>query len=141
MIVSLVGETQAKSGTQFIFRGPLSECRDCIRKTVCFNLEEGILYEIVSVREKHHDCNIHEGGVRVVELKKAPVETTLDTKYAIDGSTASIDEVKCQNMGCENYRICILLRPKSSRKYRVTKVLGDMECPEGKNLKRVILEE
>ncbi len=93
------------------------------------------------MREKHHDCNIHEGGVRVVELKKAPVETTLDTKHAIDGSTASIEEVMCQNMGCENYRICVLLRPKSNRKYQVIKVLGDMECPEGKNLKRVLLGE
>ena len=78
MVVTLVGEIQAEIGNTLIFRGPLSECRDCKRKTVCFNLEEGTLYEIVSVRDKHHDCDVHEGGVRVVELKKAPVETSLD---------------------------------------------------------------
>jgi uncharacterized protein (UPF0179 family) len=140
MVVSLVGETQAKVGTTFIFRGPLPECRDCKRKTVCFNLEEGTLYEIVSVRDKHHDCNVHESGVRVVELKKAPVETTIDIKHAIEGSTVSIDKEICQNIGCETYRMCFLLGPKSNKKFRVTKVKGDVKCPEERSLKAVILE-
>jgi uncharacterized protein (UPF0179 family) len=140
MVVSLVGETQAKVGTTFIFLGPLSECRDCKRKTVCFNLEEGTLYEIVSVRDKHHDCNVHEGGVRVVELKNVPIETTIDSKYAIEGSTVSIDKEECLNIGCENYRMCFLLGPKSSKKFRVVKVKGDVKCPEERSLKTVILE-
>lgn len=140
MVVSLVGETQAKVGTTFIFRGPLSECRDCNRKTVCFNLEEGTLYEIVSVRDKHHDCNVHESGVRVVELKKAPIETTLDAKHAIEGSTVSIDREECLNIGCENYRMCFILGQKSNKKFRITKVEGDVNCPEGRSLKAVILE-
>ena len=140
MVVSLVGETQAKVGTTFIFLGPLSECRDCKRKTVCFNLEEWTLYEIVSVRDKHHDCNVHEGGVRVVELKNVPIETTIDSKYAIEGSTVSIDKEECLNIGCENYRMCFLLGPKSSKKFRVVKVKGDVKCPEQRSLKTVILE-
>lgn len=140
MVVSLVGETQAKIGTTFIFRGPLSECRDCKRKTVCFNLEEGTLYEIVSVRDKHHDCDVHESGVRVVELKKAPVETTLDVKHAIEGSTVSIDKEECLNIGCESRRMCFLLGPKSNRKFRVSKVKGDVKCPDGRSLKAVILD-
>jgi uncharacterized protein (UPF0179 family) len=140
MVVSLVGETQAKIGTTFIFHGPLSECRDCKRKTVCFNLEEGTLYEIVSVRDKHHDCNVHESGVRVVELKKAPVETTLDVKHAIEGSTVSIDKEECLNIGCESRMMCFMLGPKSNRKFRVSKVKEDVKCPEGRSLKTVILE-
>lgn len=141
MVVSLVGETQAKVGSIFVFRGPLSECRDCKRKTVCFNLEEGTFYEIVGVRDKHHDCNVHEGGVRVVELKKVPVETTLDAKYAIEGSTVSIDKDECLNLGCEYYRSCFLLGQKSNKKYKVTNVKDDVNCPEGRSLKVVILEE
>lgn len=141
MVISLVGETQAKVGNIFIFYGPLAECRDCKRKTVCFNLEEGSLYEIVNLRDKHHDCNVHEGGVRVVELKKAPVETTIDTKHAIEGSTVNIDREECLNIGCDYYKLCFLLGTKSNRKYKVTKVQGDVKCTEGKNLKVVILEE
>lgn len=141
MVVTLVGETQAKVGVRFIFRGPISECRDCKRKTVCFNLEEGTLYEIVSVREKHHDCNVHEGGVRVVELKKVPLETTLDSNYAIEGSTVNIDKEICLNMGCEHRRMCFILGPKSSKKFKVTKVNHEVKCPEGRSLKAVILGE
>jgi uncharacterized protein (UPF0179 family) len=141
MVISLVGETQAKVGNIFVFHGPLSECRDCKRKTVCFNLEEGSLYEIVNLRDKHHDCNVHEGGVRVVELKKAPIETTIDKKHAIEGSTVSMEVKECRNLGCESYSLCFLLEPKSNRRYKVTKVKGDVKCSEGKNLKVVILEE
>ena len=141
MVVTLVGETQAKVGEMLIFRGPLSECKDCKRKTVCFNLEEGTLYEIVGVRDKHHECSVHESGVRVVELKKAPIETTLDTKHAIEGSTVSIDKEACLNLGCEHYGACFILGPKSNKKFKVVKVQGDVKCPEGKSLTAVILAE
>jgi uncharacterized protein (UPF0179 family) len=139
MVVTLVGETQAKVGYTFFFRGPISECRDCKRKTVCFNLEEGTLYEIVGVRDKHHDCNIHEGGVRVVELRKAPIETTVDSNYAIEGSMVIVEKEECLNIGCKHHRVCFTLDPKINRKYKVANVKSDLKCPDGRNLKLVVL--
>jgi len=53
--ITLVGEKQAREGQMFVFVGPLTECRDCKLKTVCFNLEEGRTYVIKSVRTVHHD--------------------------------------------------------------------------------------
>jgi uncharacterized protein (UPF0179 family) len=141
MVVTLVGETQAKVGTTFIFRGPIPECRDCKRKTVCFNLEEGTLYEIIGVRDKHHDCNIHEGGVRVVELKKAPFRTALDSNYAIEGSTITIAKDECLNIGCEYRKICFSCGKQSKKKYKVLKVEEDVKCSEGRNLKVVVITE
>ncbi|UCE38115.1 MAG: UPF0179 family protein [Thermoplasmata archaeon] len=141
MVVTLVGETQAKVGITFVFRGPIPECRDCKRKTVCFNLEEGTLYEIVSVRDKHHECNMHEGGVRVVELKKAPIETTVDSNYAIEGSMVNIEKEECLNMGCEHRKICFSLGHKSNKKYKISIVKDELKCPEGRALKSVILVE
>ncbi|UCE73729.1 MAG: UPF0179 family protein [Methanomassiliicoccales archaeon] len=140
MVVTLVGETQAKVGTAFMFHGPLPECRDCKRKTVCFNLEEGTLYEIIGVRDKHHDCNVHEGGVRVVELKKAPIETTIDSKHAIEGSTVNIDREACLHRGCEHYKACFILGTRNNKKYRVARVKGDVNCPDHRALKIVLLE-
>jgi uncharacterized protein (UPF0179 family) len=141
MVVTLVGETQAKVGTTFIFRGPIPECRDCNRKTVCFNLEEGTLYEIIDVREKHHECNVHERGVRVVELKKSPIITTLDSKFAIEGSTVSLEKAECLNMGCESRRLCYSFGPNSKKKYKVIKVNEDVVCPEGRKLRAVMIAE
>jgi uncharacterized protein (UPF0179 family) len=140
MVVTLVGETQAKQGLHFIFLGPLPECRDCNRKTVCFNLEEGTLYEIIGVRDKHHECNIHEGGVRVVELKKAPIETTIDSKHAIEGSTVGLEREECMNIGCDNHQACFILGTKNNKKFKVTKIIGDVNCPDKRNLKMVLLE-
>jgi hypothetical protein len=34
----------------------------------------------------------------------------------------------------------MVLGPKSSKKYKITKVFGDLKCAEGKVLKRVVLE-
>ncbi len=141
MVVTLVGETQAKVGTAFIFRGPIPECRDCKRKTVCFNLEEGTLYEIINVRDKHHECNVHEGGVRVVELKKAPIEITMDSNHAIEGSMVGVERDECLNIGCEHRNICFLPDLRSNKKYKVVTVKSDIECPEGRSLKTVILGE
>ncbi len=140
MVITLVGETQAKLGIHFMFRGPLPECRECNRKTVCFNLEEGTLYEIIGVRDKHHECQIHEGGVRVVELKKAPIEITLDSKHAIEGSTVSLERDECLHIGCENYQACFILGTKNNKKFKITKIVGDVNCPDNRSLKRVILE-
>jgi uncharacterized protein (UPF0179 family) len=140
MVVTLVGETQAKVGTHFVFRGPLPECRDCKRKTVCFNLEEDTLYEIIGVREKHHECNIHERGVRVVELKKAPIKITLDSKHAIEGSTVGIERDECLHRGCEHYDTCFILGTKNNKKFKITEIINDVECPDNRNLKMVLLE-
>jgi uncharacterized protein (UPF0179 family) len=140
MVVTLVGETQAKLGLHFVFLGPLSECRDCNRKTVCFNLEEGTLYEIIGVRDKHHDCHIHEGGVRVVELKKAPVRTTIDSKHAIEGSTVGLQGDDCLQIGCDNHNLCFVLGTSNNKKFKVTEVIGDVDCPDNRHLKMVLLE-
>ena len=65
VIITLIGEHLAKEGEEFVYRGPLTECRDCKLKGVCFNLDAGGLYRIRSVRPVHHECRIHEEGVRV----------------------------------------------------------------------------
>jgi uncharacterized protein (UPF0179 family) len=140
MVVTLVGETQAKMGIHFLFRGSLPECRDCKRKTVCFNLEEDTLYEIIGVRDKHHDCNIHEGGVRVVELKKSPIQTTLDSRHAIEGATVTLERDECLQRGCEHYSVCFVLGTNNNKKFKVAKIEGDVTCPDKRNLKMVLLE-
>ncbi|PJB22268.1 MAG: hypothetical protein CO114_00925, partial [Euryarchaeota archaeon CG_4_9_14_3_um_filter_38_12] len=70
VLVTLVGEKIAKKDNEFIYIGSLPECRGCKLKTVCFNLDEGRRYKITNIRDIHHDCKIHEGGVRIVEVEK-----------------------------------------------------------------------
>jgi uncharacterized protein (UPF0179 family) len=135
----LIGEHQAKEGEQFVYRGPLTECRDCKLKAVCFNLDAGSTYKITVIRDVHHECKIHEEGVRVVEVEKIPMRCVVGQKYAMEGSVITLGDMRCKNLGCEKYRLCYPLGLERSARYRVTAIKGEVECPEGIKLVEVEL--
>jgi uncharacterized protein (UPF0179 family) len=139
VLVTLVGEQLAKKDKDFIYTGSLSECRDCKLKNVCFNLEDGCRYKITNIRDIHHDCKIHEGGVRIVEVEKIPIPACIESKNAVEGETISINP-DCKNIGCDFYKLCSPVGVESGTKLKITKVKGDIKCPENKNLKEVLLE-
>ncbi|MFA5772438.1 MAG: UPF0179 family protein [Thermoplasmata archaeon] len=141
VLITLVGEKQAKEGYEFIYLGSLSECKECKLKTVCFNLEQGLKYRVKNARTKHHNCNIHEEGVRVVEVEKVPFPIGIDSNLAIEGSTIDIKESACNNIGCVNRHVCFPCGFYRGTKYRISKVTRDMECPDGKKLKEVMIEQ
>jgi uncharacterized protein (UPF0179 family) len=137
--ITLIGEHQAKTGEEFVYRGPLTECRDCKLKAVCFNLDAGSVYRITVMRDVHHECKIHEEGVRVVEVEKVPMRCAVGKKYAIEGSVITPEDVRCKNLGCEKYRLCHPLGLERNAKYKVTVIKGEVECPEGNKLVEVEL--
>ena len=76
-LVTLIGEKLANEGDKFIYLGPNNGCARCKLKTVCFNLKPGSHYNIVKVRDKRHNCNVHDESVIVVEVRELP---TLNNK-------------------------------------------------------------
>jgi len=142
VIVTLIGEKQAKEGNEFIYIGPLSECRDCKIKQVCFNLEPGKRYVITKVRENpKHECRMHDGYARVVEVEKCEIKVVISPKNAIEGATLSIEPKPCKNIGCEFYLECNPLGVKKEDKFKVKKIIRDIKCPDGENLKEVLLQD
>ena len=140
VIITLIGEHQAREGVEFVYCGPLTECRECRLKAVCFNLDPGCSYRIKAIREVKHDCRIHEDGVRVVEVDKVPVRCAVGSKFAIEGSTITMGEMKCGNMGCEKYRLCHPTGVTKNSKWRVASVHGDVTCPNNHKMIEVDLE-
>lgn len=140
VIITLIGEHQAKDGDEFVYRGPLTECRDCRLKAVCFNLDPGSAYRIKGIRDVSHDCRIHEDGVRVVEVEKVRVHCAVGSKIAIEGSTITLGEIKCENVGCEKYRLCHPLGIIKNSKWKVANIYGDVQCPEKNKIIEVDLE-
>lgn len=128
-LITLVGETMAHAGNRFYFLGPQSECRECKLKTVCLNLEQGRQYEVVKVRDTHHDCEYHEDGVRAVEIKKVPSMVVLSKKVAIEGSIITFEENDCNMMSCENYRYCHPIGIKTGDKLTVNQNIENVDCP------------
>lgn len=140
MLITLIGEPQAKVGNRFYYLGALTECKECRLKGVCFNLEPGHLYEVTALRDTEHDCEIHESKVRVVEVEKRPTLATVPRKKAIDGSMITYESVKCTNLGCVNYVNCHPIGIEDGMKLSITEMIGDIECPIDESLVLVKLD-
>lgn len=140
VLVTVVGERQCKKGFEFVFGGPLAECRECKVKNVCFHLEPNRVYRVTAVRAVHHDCKVHEEGVRVVEVEKLPTKSAMPAKTAVEGSMVTFEETDCRIIGCPNYRLCRPAGAAEGMRFRIASVGEEIECRTGKILKAVLLD-
>jgi uncharacterized protein (UPF0179 family) len=136
VLVTLVGEHLAVEGEEFTYLGSSSECRNCQLKTVCFNLKPGRTYRITKLRDKHHDCDVHEGKVIVVEVEELPFMATI-SKKPIEGETTTLEKKDCKNIGCDYYEICTCSAPQNGKNYTIKKVYEKIKCPKQLELYQV----
>jgi uncharacterized protein (UPF0179 family) len=135
-IVTLVGAMLANVGDEFIFLGASKKCEECRLKKSCTNLEVGRRYRIEHVRnEIKHDCYIHEGGVRVVEVIEPPVKVAIEAKLALKGAKIVFKPADCEET--DNYELFDLCHPlglKEGDRCTILDVIGDVPS-ENKILK------
>jgi len=139
MTVTLIGEGQARKGYEFVYVGPLAECKECKYKTVCFNLDPGRRYVVSGIRDKKHPCKVHEGDVQVVEVNPAPIPMAVDEKIAVEGSTVSIEKRTCNDLSCAHYKMCNPDVFDWNKKYKIEKVVKTLKCSQNYRLKEVLL--
>ena len=140
MAVTLIGERLAKEGKEFIYLGPNNECRNCKLKTVCFNLKFGRNYKISKIREKKHNCNVHDRNVVVVEVEELPITAALSKKHPV-GSSVKHTKMNCKNIGCENFDICMNKAVEHGKTYTVKKIYEKMTCPSNFELYKAELAD
>ena len=138
-LVTLIGEKLAVDDCEFVYIGPNNECRNCKLKTVCFNLKPGRKYKITSVREKRHNCSIHEGNAAVVEVQEMPIIVAVDKKFS-EGDKIKFENDTCRSIGCANFELCSINLGKD-KNYKILKIYEDIECPLGNKLKKVELSD
>ena len=139
-MITLIGKELAKEGLEFQYLGPLLECRNCKLKNVCFNLDEGKWYRIVGVRDKEHDCKVHDGGkVVTVEVEELPVPLAVGAKGVVEGETLTFKSINCKEYGCEYYELCHPLGLREGTKIKIEKIVEDIKCPKNKSLKKVLV--
>ena len=138
-LVTLIGEKLAKKDFEFIYLGPINECRNCKLKTVCFNLKPGRKYRITNVRDKRHNCNVHDGTATVVEVQDLPIIIAVDSKLS-EGDAIKIEDKNCRSIGCKNYELCISSSNKN-KKYKITKIYEKIDCPLDHELKKAEISE
>lgn len=140
VLVTVVGEHQCRKGFEFVFGGPLAECRDCKVRNVCFHLEPNRLYRVTEIREVRHECKVHEEGVRVVEVEKLPTRSALPNKTAVEGSVITFEETTCNHIGCPNYRLCKPSGASEGMRFRIVSVEEEIDCLKGRTLRAVVLD-
>jgi len=138
-LVTLVGEKLAKIDCEFIYIGPNNECRNCKLKTVCFNLKPGRKYKITNIRDKRHNCNVHEGTAAVVEVQDLPIIIAIDSKLS-EGDAIKIEGKDCRSIGCVNYDLCNS-PPNKDKKYKIVKIFEKIDCPLDYDLKKAEISE
>ena len=137
-LITLVGKKMAKEGVEFVYLGINDICRSCRLKTVCSNLQEGRTYRIVKIRDKTHECPLHEEGVVVVEVEKLPIEVNIKKEEA-EATAVSYHAIKCDRVLCDEYDACVPgIREKD---YRILEVVGDVKCPRGLSLRKVLIDD
>ena len=124
---------QIEEGLKFIYLGTLNECRNCKLKNVCFNLKPGTLYIVNKVRDKKHQCNIHQGDTFVVEVHEIPITTSINKRLS-EGSISIIKKNECKKIECKNYHMCHFNFIFNDEKYKILKIHGNIECPLGYKL-------
>jgi uncharacterized protein (UPF0179 family) len=138
--ITLIGEKLAIKNLEFQYLKPLLDCRDCKLKNVCFNLDEGKHYQIIGIRDKQHDCKLHDGSkVISVEVEEISYYISIPVKTAIAGSTISYQPIICDDISCENFCLC---NPKinENSKIVIEKIEDEINCKKGKNLKKVLVK-
>ncbi len=138
--VTLIGKSLAEEGLEFIFGGCPSKCKECELKNSCCGLKKNRWYRIVDVRDKYHDCQVHHKKVSVVEVEEIPIRTAASRHSVIEGSVITVEDKKCGDVGCENYKLCHPKGIEFNKKYNIEGVGEDIDCPKGKDLKIVELK-
>lgn len=138
-MLSLAPDLHARVGHRFTaVGGPFEECEGCPVQKMCFSVEAGRHYEVQALRDVVHPCNLHEGGMRVVEVDEAPFESALETKR-LRGTAASFVPVDCGNPECANWNLCHPVGPQRDVRYGIEAIGDDVDCPMDYKLKRVRL--
>ncbi|MFO7618091.1 MAG: UPF0179 family protein [Thermoplasmata archaeon] len=140
VMLTVVGKTLAKVGAEFVFMGPLADCKECKVRNICFHLEKGTKYRIIGLRNVDHDCPMYERGVSVVQVEPVPRKAVIPKKIAIEGSNIGYDFPKCRHRGCPHYGLCFISGVEPGQKKKILKMLENVECGIGQSRVMVLVE-
>lgn len=144
--ITLIGTSLASEGKEFIYRGGTEACEGCPHRKTCLNLEEGVRYRVVDVRDGGQvlDCAIHdEGGVQAVEVSESRVVGQVESRMAFEGSIVTIEQDACDKKDCPAYKYCVPEGFDFGEPYTINEVVGEnpVDCHYDKSLNLVELEK
>ncbi len=139
--ITLVGKEVAKVGFTFTYIGTSPECEGCQVKKACHDLRTGHRYRITAIRDKEHDCPVHDGGKAVIaEYEELQMEASIPSSKAIEGAIITLKDGSCSVVWCVNHRLCRKENPVGGKKVKIVKLMEELKCPRGLKLRRAEVE-
>lgn len=139
--ISMVGTFLAKEGQIFTYLGEAEECSGCKLNKICQDLVMGRRYKVTAVREKVHECPIHEGGkVTVVEVEEVPLEVSIPSRKALEGALVKLDEEECPLTWCPDHWLCRRnIYGTEGIRVNIISVHEELSCPRELKLRRSVV--
>jgi hypothetical protein len=123
--VTLIGETLAEVGTEFVYGGESTACEGCPYREQCLNLTVGRRYRVTGIRDSGTlECAVHASGVTAVDVEPAPVLANVASNAAYAGSKAAL-EGPCPYTECPSYEFCEPAGVEFDEEYQIAEVVGD----------------
>lgn len=140
-IVTIVGSAIANVDAEFVYAGPAAACEGCKVAKVCHNakLKRGRRYKVCEVRKTKHDCAIHEGGAKAVEVCETKFTCVIPTSQSTRRTRITYKPV-CDDVFCKGYSFCHPDGIEEGGRYVVLEVLGSYNemCPKGKKSLKLV---
>lgn len=123
--VTLIGETLAEVGTEFVYGGESAACEGCPYREQCLNLTVGRRYRVTGTRDSGPlECAVHAAGVTAVDVEPAPVLANVASNTAYAGSKAKL-EGSCPYTECPSHEFCEPAGSDFDTEYQIAEVVGD----------------
>ena len=123
--VTLIGETLAEVGTEFVYGGESTACEGCPYREQCLNLTVGRRYRVTGIRDSGTlECAVHDTGVTAVEVEPAPIQANVAARSAYAGSKIEL-EGPCPHEECPSHELCEPAGADFESSYRIESVVGD----------------
>jgi uncharacterized protein (UPF0179 family) len=136
--LTVVGESLAKPGLSFVYRGETdSGCAPCKLRSVCHGaLKVGREYRIKATRPVKHDvCHVFEGKVQVVEIEEKPLPMRVAIPVTATRGTGFSNHFQDCGASCLLKAQCNPAALPAGVTAKIDKVEGPVPCLVGRKLK------
>ena len=141
-IFAFLPDEQTEKGFIFEYLGEPDTCKGCEFKERCHGmLAEGTRYIVVERRDPNILCKLRKRKISSVLVEKAPIKVGLPSKFCKKDAIIMYKRIKCKNVLCKYFDICVANGLKEGTKCKIIEVEGEIICPlEREKLFRCLLK-
>ncbi len=132
--IGILERSFAVRGFKYYFLGLSEKCEECEYKSVCSNLKEGALYEVIEPKDKKTRCLLVDDETEVIlaRVVEVPILVAVPQKKSF-GTVFEYNAPECDPR-CEYYSYCVKPTILNNKKLRIVDRIKNFTCPKTKEM-------